>query len=261
MASRNDLAPTGMTMNSWQASRLPAWEPPLITLKEGTGSTKWSSGFPAREAMCWKRRFPIAAAPARQTAMETARIALAPRAVLLQPHSFCVPSHLSTIILSMVTCCVASMPMICGPMTSRTFRTARRTPLPMAREASPSRNSRASYTPVDAPDGTAARKEPRDVQTSTSTVGTPRESKISRAVTWTMRPGLDAPSCGLPALPGLTILGWPVESTSRAIQRPFMFTLFLGRVETSLMGMKTFLLSTSPTAKSVYPAITPCTIW
>ena len=45
MASGNEAAPTGKIMNSWQARRLPAWEPPLITLKEGTGRTKFSGMF------------------------------------------------------------------------------------------------------------------------------------------------------------------------------------------------------------------------
>eukprot|EP00420_Gonyaulax_spinifera_P022074 CAMPEP_0197892652 /NCGR_PEP_ID=MMETSP1439-20131203/31160_1 /TAXON_ID=66791 /ORGANISM="Gonyaulax spinifera, Strain CCMP409" /LENGTH=38 /DNA_ID= /DNA_START= /DNA_END= /DNA_ORIENTATION= len=36
-ASLNEEAPTGRIMNSWQAKRLPAWLPPLMTLKEGTG--------------------------------------------------------------------------------------------------------------------------------------------------------------------------------------------------------------------------------
>ena len=38
--------------------------------------------------------------------------------------------------------------------------------------------------PVDAPDGTAARKVPFAVVRSTSTVGLPRESKIIRAWMW-----------------------------------------------------------------------------
>src|SRR3954468_22317458 len=47
---------------------------------------------------------------------------------------------------------------------------------------SPSRSSTASWAPVEAPDGTAARpKEPSSRSTSTSTVGLPRLSRISRA--------------------------------------------------------------------------------
>jgi len=60
--------------------------------------------------------------------------------------------------------------------------TALRTPLPPKRALSSSRSSRASWTPVDAPEGTAARpKAPSSRTTSTSTVGLPRESRISRA--------------------------------------------------------------------------------
>jgi hypothetical protein len=48
--------------------------------------------------------------------------------------------------------------------------------------ASPSRSSTASCWPVDAPDGTAAVPvEPSSSTASTSTVGLPRESRISRA--------------------------------------------------------------------------------
>ena len=39
MPSLKDWAPVGTTKYSWKASLLPACEPPLITLKHGTGST------------------------------------------------------------------------------------------------------------------------------------------------------------------------------------------------------------------------------
>src|SRR5215212_3891986 len=59
--------------------------------------------------------------------------------------------------------------------------TALLTPLPPYR-LSPSRSSTASKAPVDAPEGTAARpSDPSSRMTSTSTVGLPRESRISRA--------------------------------------------------------------------------------
>src|SRR5690348_15309056 len=55
--------------------------------------------------------------------------------------------------------------------------TAFETPLPIQRFLSPSRNSIASFSPVDAPDGTAARPfAPLSRMTSASTVGLPRES-------------------------------------------------------------------------------------
>src|SRR2546421_6395906 len=69
-------------------------------------------------------------------------------------------------------------------MTRLTLPTALRTPLPLYRDASPSRSSSASRSPVDAPEGTAARPDaPDSSATSTSTVGLPRESRISRACT------------------------------------------------------------------------------
>jgi len=47
---------------------------------------------------------------------------------------------------------------------------------------SPSLNSNASFAPVEAPEGALAHPyPPNSVQTSASTVGVPRESKISRA--------------------------------------------------------------------------------
>mmetsp|Transcript_21344 Transcript_21344/g.49581 ORF Transcript_21344/g.49581 Transcript_21344/m.49581 type:complete len:235 (-) Transcript_21344:3154-3858(-) len=156
IASRNVVAPTGRIMNSWQAKRFPAWEPPLITLKDGTGKRKSSSGWPARAAMCWNNRRPAAAAPARQTAMETASIALAPSFAFDQPHSFFDPSIVSTMSLSIMLCCVASRPISFGAIKSFTLATAFSTPFPRALFLSPSRSSKASYTPVDAPDGTEA---------------------------------------------------------------------------------------------------------
>src|ERR1700676_1874068 len=57
--------------------------------------------------------------------------------------------------------------------------TALSTPLPRYFDLSPSRSSRASCSPVDAPEGTAARPSaPPSRITSASTVGFPRESMI-----------------------------------------------------------------------------------
>src|SRR5262245_6729677 len=76
------------------------------------------------------------------------------------------------------------MPVSSGPIVSSTAETAFSTPLPPKRRGSPSRSSTASCSPVDAPEGTAARASvPSSSATSTSTVGLPRESKISRAPT------------------------------------------------------------------------------
>src|SRR3954451_14492039 len=71
-------------------------------------------------------------------------------------------------------------------MTSSTPSTAWVTPLPLYRSP-PSRSSTASKAPVEAPLGTAARViVPSSRATSTSTVGFPRESRISRAPTSSM---------------------------------------------------------------------------
>src|SRR6185437_16003084 len=59
--------------------------------------------------------------------------------------------------------------------------TAFETPFPIHRFLSPSRSSIASFSPVEAPDGTAARPlAPLSSATSASIVGFPRESKIWR---------------------------------------------------------------------------------
>merc|ERR1719210_3286167 len=130
MASLYVDAPTGKIMNSWQARRLPAWLPPLMTLKDGTGMTKLSIGFPEIFAMYLYSGISLAAAPARQTAMDTARIAFAPILDLLQPHSFLEPSSTSTINLSISAWPVTSMPINFGAKISLTLDTALSTPLP-----------------------------------------------------------------------------------------------------------------------------------
>ncbi len=67
-----------------------------------------------------------------------------------------------------------------------TLLTAFITPLPPRREP-PSRNSTASFSPVEAPDGTSALPTtPFERVTKTSTVGLPRESKISSACTFSI---------------------------------------------------------------------------
>src|SRR5262245_38801788 len=64
-------------------------------------------------------------------------------------------------------------------MTLLMLATALDTPFPIQRFLSPSRNSIASFSPVEAPDGTAALPfAPLSSVTSASTVGLPRESTI-----------------------------------------------------------------------------------
>ena len=72
-------------------------------------------------------------------------------------------------------------PISASAISPLTAATALRTPLPASRVLSPSRSSTASRVPVEAPEGTAARpRAPLSRMTSTSTVGLPRLSKISR---------------------------------------------------------------------------------
>src|SRR5512142_1054507 len=81
----------------------------------------------------------------------------------------------------------ASSPITSVERRSLTAATAFRTPLPPKRFLSPSRSSSASRSPVEAPEGTAARPmAPPSSTTSTSTVGLPRLSRISRAKTESM---------------------------------------------------------------------------
>ena len=121
----------------------------------------------------------LAAAPAAAcaAASETPRIAFAPRRDLfgVPSRSMSVPSRLSW---SRTSC-----PAIAAAISPLTFATACVTPLP-PQAAPPSRSSVASNSPVDAPDGTAARPLwPELSSRSTSTVGLPRLSRIWRA--WT----------------------------------------------------------------------------
>mmetsp|Transcript_2940 Transcript_2940/g.7232 ORF Transcript_2940/g.7232 Transcript_2940/m.7232 type:complete len:270 (+) Transcript_2940:948-1757(+) len=170
--SAKEVAPTGRIMNSCMASALPAWLPPLMMLKEGTG--RYILGLPASSAMCLYRGTFFSAAPALHTAMDTARMALAPSLPLLG-----VPSS-SRILSSISFWFRGFMPFRAGPMMVLMFSTALSTPLPRYLLLSASRSSTASCTPVEAPEGTAARKEPLWVNTSASTVGLPRESRIWR---------------------------------------------------------------------------------
>ena len=97
-----------------------------------------------------------------------------------------VPSRAS-IFISIARCSKTFSPLRAGAMILFTFSTALRTPFPPYRFLSPSRSSRASFSPVEAPEGTAARpRTPFSRITSTSTVGFPRESMISRPITLLM---------------------------------------------------------------------------
>src|SRR5262249_38523547 len=102
-------------------------------------------------------------------------MALAPSRLL-----FGVPSRVTSV-SSILVWASPSMPPSASKISPLTASTALRTPLPPYRALSPSRSSTASCAPVDAPDGTAARpRAPSSRVTSTSTVGLPRLSRISR---------------------------------------------------------------------------------
>ena len=159
-------------MNSWNAIGESLCDPPLIMFIIGTGITRESD-----EPIYLYRGIPSPFAAAFATARETARIAFAPRLLL-----FGVPSR-SIMILSMVACSKTFIPISSGAIMPLTLATAFRTPLPKYLSGSPSRNSIASCSPVDAPEGTEATPTlPQSSTTSASTVGVPRESKISRAL-------------------------------------------------------------------------------
>src|SRR3990170_5111921 len=160
-------------MNACSSSSLSAWAPPWITFIIGTGST-CAFGPP----MARYRGRSRASAAACATASETPRSAFAPRFDL--PAE---PSRSSSS-ASIARWSSASSPATAGAIAVTTLSIAFRTPLPPNRFGSPSRSSRASCSPVEAPLGTAARpNDPSSRYTSTSIVGLPRESRISRA--WT----------------------------------------------------------------------------
>src|SRR5215469_3608701 len=110
--------------------------------------------------------------------METARMALAPRRDLVGVLSR------EIIFWSSPRWSAASEPQSTLAISALTWETALSTPLPRYLDLSPSRSSRASCSPVEAPEGTAARTKPPDSRmTSASTVGLPRESMTWRART------------------------------------------------------------------------------
>ena len=73
-ASLKEGAPTGMIMNSWVSTVLVAWAPPFRMFIMGTGRR-----LPLTPPKKRYKGIPREAAAARQTAMDTAKMALAPR--------------------------------------------------------------------------------------------------------------------------------------------------------------------------------------
>ena len=162
-------APTGIIMNSCVSTVLVACAPPFKIFIIGTGSLLPDTPPKNRYSGISRE---IAAALA--AAMETARMAFAPRRDL----SF-VPST-SIIALSTAQVSDASIPFKVSLMTVLMFSTAFCTPFPRYLALSPSRNSSASNSPVDAPLGAMPRPTtPPARTTSASTVGFPLESRIS----------------------------------------------------------------------------------
>src|SRR3954451_1639561 len=107
-------------------------------------------------------------------ASETPRIAFAPSLPLFE-----VPSR-SIIVRSRAVCSAALAPWSASAISLLTWETAFPTAFPPY-SSPPSRSSTASYSPVEAPDGTAASpRAPDSSATSTSTVGFPRESSTCR---------------------------------------------------------------------------------
>src|SRR4030095_13289584 len=102
---------------------------------------------------------------------------------------FGVPSS-SSICWSMRRCSVTSVPTIAGARLLLTLPRAVNTPFPPSGFGSSSRSSTASFSPVEAPEGTMAEAVvPSSRTTEVSTVGLPRESNTSCAVMFTMRMG------------------------------------------------------------------------
>src|SRR4051794_29362090 len=135
----------------------------------------------------------------------------------------------------------ASCPATADAISPLTFATAVATPLPI-HASPPSRSSVASNSPVDAPEGTAARPQAPDFRaTSASTVGLPRLSRIWRAWTRsialiatrnTTRSGARAsarPTRGLLRREGGGALHAPAEAVGRGPQGELGVDLELAR--------------------------------
>src|SRR5580692_4061164 len=151
----------------------PACFPPLKRLIVSLGSA--FAADPCRSEKCWKRGMPRSSAQARAKATDTARIAFAPMRDLLAVPSRAIIASSNSIwsLKARATNAPLSSPPI--------FSTARRQPKPSYLFRSPSRNSKASAVPVEAPEGTEAdARTPLSRSHVTRTVGLPRLSRISR---------------------------------------------------------------------------------
>ena len=158
----------GITINSWKSILLSACAPPFKIFIIGMG--KIFAFVPPM--YLYKGRLASSAA-AFATAILTASIALAPSFPLLAvPSKPCKAA-------SIPVWSAISQPSKLSAIMVFTFLTAFKTPLPPYIFLLSSLNSTASWMPVLAPLGTAALpKCSFSVNTSTSTVGLPRLSKI-----------------------------------------------------------------------------------
>ena len=138
-------APTGMIINSCTSSpEESAWHPPFTMFIIGTG-IRFPEMPPRKRYSGMSREV----AAARQHAIETARIAFAPKFDLsLVPSAFIMA-------LSMAYMSDASIPEITSLMDVLMFSTAFVTPFPRYLPLSLSLSSRASNSPVEAPLGAA----------------------------------------------------------------------------------------------------------
>src|SRR5437867_4727026 len=127
----------GMTMNSWKSTELSACAPPFRMFIIGQGRRFADFSEEQRARYLYSGTFCAAAAP-RAAAIETARMALAPRRDLVG-----VPSS-SIIRLSSARWLVASRPTTALAISWLTLATAFNTPLPRYFDLSPSRSSRRS---------------------------------------------------------------------------------------------------------------------
>ena len=165
--------PSGTIMNSWKSSALLAWAPPLMMFIRGTGSTRalgppryLYSGISQLE-----RRRPGRRHGHAQDGVG-ARLGLVGGAVGRQ-HRRVQPGLIEG---------VAADHRRGQDLADVVHRLVHA--LAQVALASPSRSSSASCSPVEAPEGTApVAIAPDSSSTSASTVGLPRESRISRAET------------------------------------------------------------------------------
>ena len=127
MSSATLPALVGTIKNSGHAKQLRERFPPLLTLKESTGITNLSVGLLVSVEM-YVQGITSFSAPARQTVIEMARVALALEFALDQHRSFLVPSRVSTIVLSISACSQTSIPSNLCAMTSVMLSTAFRIP-------------------------------------------------------------------------------------------------------------------------------------